>query len=47
VTTAIRNGIGDIDVMATSRHKSLELVRHYYREAQLFGEHNSPAALGL
>ena len=46
-TTSIRNGCRDIDVMTTTRHKNLEMVRHYYRESQLFGEHNSSSYLGL
>lgn len=47
VTTSLRNGCRDLDVMLTSRHKNLEMVRHYFRESQLFGKHNSSAFLGL
>lgn len=46
VTTAMRAGVRDIDVMQTTRHKSLSMV-HRYDAGALLWDHNSSASLGL
>jgi integrase len=45
-TTAARNGASERSIMKQTGHRSVQMVRRYIREAELFHD-NAAAKLGL
>jgi hypothetical protein len=43
---AARNGASERSIMKQTGHKSVQMVRRYIREGELFND-NAPAKLGL